>query len=97
MPPSSSSVDKWGKEGLRQFLFSLRKSAVGGGESAYKEALKVEPDEFDDLFERYLMERFRPFRDKERPVDYGRNLAPIAGPDALPGRPVHRGRRRAAT
>jgi len=67
---------KWGKEGLRQFLFSLRKSAVGGGDSAYKEALKVEPEEFDDLFERYLMDRFKPFRDKERPVDYGRNLAP---------------------
>ena len=67
---------KWGKDGLRQFLFSLRKSAVGGGDSAYKEALKVEPDEFDDLFERYLMDRFKPFRDKERPVDYGRNLAP---------------------
>ena len=67
---------KWGKEGIRQFLFSLRKSAVGGGDSAFKEALKVEPDEFDDLFERYLMDRFKPFRDKERPVDYGRNLAP---------------------
>ncbi len=67
---------KWGKEGLRQFLFSLRKSAVGGGESAYKEALKVEPDEFDDMFERYLRDRFKAFRDKERPVDYGRNLAP---------------------
>lgn len=67
---------KWGKEGLRQFLFSLRKSAVGGGDSAYQEALKVSPDEFDDLFERYLVERFKPFRDKERPVDYGRNLAP---------------------
>jgi hypothetical protein len=67
---------KWGKEGLRQFLFSLRKSAVGGGEGAYKEALKVEQDEFDDMFERYLMERFKAFRDKERPVDYGRNLAP---------------------
>lgn len=75
-------VDKWGKEGLRQFLFSLRKSAVGGGESAYKEALKVEPDEFDDLFEQYLMARFRPFRDKERPVEYGRNLAP--SPDRTP-------------
>ena len=32
--------------------------------------------EFDDLFEKYLIERFKPFRDKERPADYGRNLAP---------------------
>jgi WD40 repeat protein len=67
---------KWGKEGIRQFLFSLRKSVIGGGESAYEEALKVKPEEFDDQFDRYLKERFRAFRDKERPADYGRNIAP---------------------
>jgi hypothetical protein len=67
---------RWGKEGLRQFLFSLRKSVLGGGESAYEEALKVEPEDFDDQFDRYLKERFKPFRDKQRPADYGRNIAP---------------------
>ena len=67
---------KWGKEGLRQFLFSLRKSVIGGGESAYEEALRLKPEEFDEQFDRYLKDRFRPFRDKERPNDYGRNLAP---------------------
>lgn len=67
---------RWGKEGLRQFLFSLRKSVIGGGESAYEEALRLEPEEFDQEFDRYLKARFRPFRDKERPDDYGRNLAP---------------------
>jgi hypothetical protein len=67
---------RWGKEGLRQFLFSLRKSVIGGGVGAYEEALRVQPDEFDEMFDRYLKERFRPFRDKERPADYGKNLAP---------------------
>jgi hypothetical protein len=67
---------KWGKDGLRQFLFSLRKSVIGGGDSAYEEALKVKPEDFDDQFDRYLKERFKPFRDKERPADYGRDLAP---------------------
>src|SRR5499427_5145951 len=67
---------KFGKEGIRQFLFSLRKSVIGGGEDAYEEALKMKPDEFDQAFERYLKERFKPFRDKERPADYGRDLAP---------------------
>jgi hypothetical protein len=65
-----------GKEGIRQFLFALRKSVIGGGEDAYEEALKLKPDEFDQAFERYLKERFKPFRDKERPEDYGRDLAP---------------------
>jgi len=70
---------KWGKDGLRQFLFSLRKSVIGGGDSAYEEALKLHPEDFDDQFDRYLKERFKPFRDKERPADYGRNLAPRPG------------------
>jgi hypothetical protein len=67
---------RWGKEGLRQFLFSLRKNVIGGGESAYEEALKLQPEEFDEQFDRWIKERFKPFRDKERPADYGRNIAP---------------------
>lgn len=67
---------RWGKEGLRQFLFSLRKSVIGGGEDAYEEALRLKPEEFDQEFEKYLKNRFKPFRDKERPADYGKNLAP---------------------
>jgi len=67
---------KWGKEGVRQFLFALRKSVIGGGEDAYQEAFRMKPDEFDQAFERYLKDRFKPFRDRERPADYGRDLAP---------------------
>ena len=67
---------KWGKEGIRQYLFSLRKNVIGGGESAYDEAFKISADEFDDQFEKYVKDRFKPFRDKERPADYGKNLAP---------------------
>ena len=67
---------KWGKEGLRQYLFSLRKSVIGGGEDAYEEAFHLKPEDFDQQFEKYLKDRFKPFRDKERPADYGRNLVP---------------------
>jgi len=67
---------KWGKEGVRQFLFGVRKSVVGGGENAYDSSFRMKPDEFDQNFERYLKDRFKPFRDKERPADYGRDLAP---------------------
>ena len=68
--------ERWGKEGIRQFLFSLRKSAIGGGTDAYQEALRIDAEEFDQEFDKYLKDRFRPYRDKERPADYGRNLAP---------------------
>lgn len=67
---------RWGKEGVRQFVFSLRKSVIGGGENAFREAFDMDADEWDQQFDRYLKERFKPFRDKERPADYGRNLAP---------------------
>ncbi len=67
---------KWGKEGIRQFLFALRKNVIGGGDSAYQDAFKVSSEEFDEQFQKYLKDRFKPFRDKERPTDYGRNLAP---------------------
>jgi hypothetical protein len=69
---------RWGKEGVRQFVFSLRKSVIGGGDNAFEEAFQMDPDEWDQQFDRYLKERFKPFRDKERPADYGRDLAPNA-------------------
>ncbi|MBE3131890.1 MAG: PD40 domain-containing protein, partial [Acidobacteria bacterium] len=67
---------KWGREGVRQFLFSLRKNVIGGGENPYEDSLKLTPEEFDQQFDKFLKDRFKPFRDKERPADYGRNLAP---------------------
>jgi hypothetical protein len=67
---------RWGKEGVRQFIFALRKSVIGGGDDAYQDAFQLSPEEWDQQFDRYLKERFKPFRDKERPADYGRNLAP---------------------
>ena len=69
--------DEWGQAGVRQFLFGLRRMSIGGGgDSVYEEALDVDADGFDDRFRRYLNERFEAFREKERPLDYGRNLAP---------------------
>src|SRR5205814_5509919 len=67
---------KFGKEGIRQFMFSLRKSVIGGGEDAFEEAFKMKKEEFDQAFDKYLKDRFKPFRDKERPADYGRDLSP---------------------
>ncbi len=67
---------RWGQEGVRNFLLGLRRNVLGGNETAYEEAFKLKAEEFDDQFDRYLKERFKPFRDKERPADYGRNLAP---------------------
>ena len=67
---------RWGKEGIQQYLFSLRKNVIGGGGDAFDDAFRLTAEEFDQEFDKYIKDRFKPFRDKERPSDYGRNLAP---------------------
>jgi len=68
---------RYGKEGIRQFLYTFRKNIVGGGmEDIYQQAFRIKPEEFDEAYEKWLKERFKPFRDKQRPSDYGKDLAP---------------------
>ena len=69
---------RWGKQGIRDYLFALRKAVVGGGSDPFEDAFQLSHEEFDQQFERYLKDRFKPFRDKERPADYGKDLAPNA-------------------
>ena len=68
---------RYGKEGIRQFLYTLRKGILGGGtEELYKQAFRTTPQEFDAAFDKWLKERFKPYRDKQRPDDFGRDLSP---------------------
>ena len=68
---------RYGKEGIRQFLYTMRKGLLGGSiDDIYKQAFRTTPEEFDQAFDKWLKERFKPFRDKERPSDYGRDLSP---------------------
>src|SRR5688572_23427028 len=68
---------RYGKGGIRQFLYTFRKNIVGGGmEEIYMQAFRLKPEEFDEAFEKWLKERFKPFRDKQRPSDYGKDLSP---------------------
>ncbi len=68
---------RYGKEGIRQFLYTLRKGSLGGGtEELYKQAFRTTPQEFDAAFEKWLKDRFKPFRDRQSPDDFGRDLSP---------------------
>ena len=68
---------RYGKEGIRQFLYTLRKGILGGStEELFKQAFRTTPEEFDAAFDKWLKERFKPFRDKQRPDDFGRDLSP---------------------
>ena len=68
---------RYGKEGIRQFLYTMRKGILGGGpEELFKQAFRTTPEEFDAAFDKWLKERFKPFRDKQRPDDFGKDLSP---------------------
>ena len=67
---------RWGKEGLRSTSSRCASRSSAAARTPYQEAFKIEDEEFDQQFDRYLKDRFKPFRDKERAADYGRNLAP---------------------
>jgi Tol biopolymer transport system component len=68
---------RYGKEGIRQFLYTLRKGILGGSvDDIYQQAFRITPEEFDNAFDKWLKDRFKPFRDKQRPDDYGRELSP---------------------
>ena len=50
---------RWGKKGLQDYILALRKSVIGGGEDAFREAFNLKDEEFDQQFEKYLKDRFK--------------------------------------
>ena len=89
---------RYGKEGIRQFLYTFRKNIVGGGiDDIYMQAFRMMPDEFDEAFEKWLKERFKPFRDKQRPERLREGPVPQPREDVvhaglrLLGQPLRRG------
>jgi beta-lactamase regulating signal transducer with metallopeptidase domain len=48
---------RWGKPGVRQFLFAVRLSARSGADP-FESAFQIERPEFDSAFEQYLRKRF---------------------------------------
>jgi hypothetical protein len=68
---------RYGKEGIRQFLYALRKGILGGStQDLFTRAFRTTPEEFDNEFDKWLKERFKPYRDLQRPTDFGRDLSP---------------------
>ncbi len=68
---------RYGKESIRRFLYGLRKGTNGSDEKElFEQAFRTTPQEFDAGFEKWLKERFKPFRDRQRPDDFGRDLSP---------------------
>ncbi len=72
--------ERFGEEGVRQFIFSLRRAVTGGvSEEVYEQAFRMAPEEFYREYRRWLKERFKPWRDKEIPEDYSLDISPREG------------------
>jgi hypothetical protein len=66
---------RWGKPGMRQFLFSLRQTTRNGGDP-YQGAFRISRDDFDRSFDEYLRARFAGAANRSpgEKFDYGASL-----------------------
>jgi Tol biopolymer transport system component len=70
-------ASRFGKEGIRQFLYTLRKTVIStSDDNIYQQTFRMTPKEFDEAFEKWIKERFKPFRDRQRPTDYVSEISP---------------------
>jgi beta-lactamase regulating signal transducer with metallopeptidase domain len=80
---------RWGKEGMRQFLFALRQRASTGNDP-YDTAFQLRADAFDQAFDRYLRGRFALARNPAAEFDRGATLR-IEGTISAIGTPAFAG------
>jgi Tol biopolymer transport system component len=66
--------DKYGEAAIRQFWFYMKKATLLGTEEVIYSALGVKEEEFNEQFSAYLRERFKDYRDKQSPIDYGHEI-----------------------
>ena len=86
---------RWGMDGIRRLLFTLRQRQAADRGGLYPAALDVSAEEFDQAFERYLRDRFpsasaaQPSRVAERvtltvPLSYRENQIVFLGDEPVP-------------
>src|SRR3990172_12073808 len=66
--------DKYGDAAVRQFWFYLKKATLLGSEDVIYSALGIKEEAFNEQFHHYLREKFRDYRDKQSPIDYGKEI-----------------------
>lgn len=66
--------DKYGDAAIRQFWFYMKKATLLGTEDVMFSAFGVKEEVFNEQFSQYLRERFKEYRDKQSPIDYGKEI-----------------------
>jgi len=84
--------DRWGHEGFLDFIFEIRNTLGGRVDRAIKRAFKLEPEDFDIEFRRWLRKKYLPqLIETGEPSDFGRvfrvkeerdtyEISPVASP-----------------
>jgi Tol biopolymer transport system component len=69
--------ERFGTEGVRNFLWEFRKSLLANNiRKPIQDAFGIEAEEFDRQFKRYLQKKYLPvLLDKKEPEDYGKEVA----------------------
>ena len=65
--------ERWGKEGFRDFLFEFRNTFGGRADRAVERSLRIDPEDFDLDFRRWLRKKYLPqLVETGEPSDFGR-------------------------
>lgn len=65
--------ERWGEEGIQDFIYELRNTIGARADKAIERAFRIEPEEFDTDFRRWLRERYLPeLVATGEPLDFGR-------------------------
>ena len=67
--------EKYGEAAIRQFWFYMKKATLLGSEDVIYSAFGVKEETFNEQFAHYLREKMNDFRDKQSPIDYGKEVA----------------------
>ncbi|MCL4838363.1 MAG: PD40 domain-containing protein [Thermoanaerobaculia bacterium] len=67
--------ERWGKEGFRDFVYEFRNTLGGRVEKAVQRAFRIEPEDFDVEFRRWLRKQYLPqLVATGEPSDFGRRF-----------------------
>lgn len=84
--------DRWGKDGFQDFIYEFRNTIGGGVGKAVKRTFRLDPEEFDQDFRRWLRKKYLPqLLETGEPADFGRRfrtqsnrqsqeISPVASP-----------------
>jgi Tol biopolymer transport system component len=81
--------ERWGEDGVQDFIYELRNTIGARADRAVERAFRIEPEEFDIEFRRWLRERYLPqLVASGEPLDYGRPYRIENKPDTQETSPV---------